>query len=431
MKQSRLTILLFMLTNMICNHMYAYDFYSIYNGVTIYYNRINNNTELEVTYKECDRSNQPIKYLGYENINSITIPQVVTHGSQQYNVTSIGDYAFYGCTSLATIDIPNSVTSIGGSAFSACSGLTSIDIPSGVTSIGQRAFYGCSSLTSIDIPNSVTTIGNYAFGNCSSLTSIDIGNSVTSIGEGAFRGCSGLTSIDIPDSVTSIGNGAFSGCTGLTSIKVNSANPQYDSRNNCNAIIEKATNALIFGCKNTIIPNSVKSIGESAFDGCSSLTSITIPSCVTGIGQRAFYGCSSLTSIDIPNSVTTIGNYAFGNCSSLTSVTINSNAIISKTYSSSLSLKNIFGNQVKSYIIGDSVTSIGSYAFYNCSSLNSVTIPSSVTSIGSNAFSSCTNLQKVLVPINDYAAFCNNNIMYLIQYLVIISFNRLKINELL
>ena len=155
------------------------------------------------------------------------------------------------------------------------------------------------------------------FAACSGLTSITIPNSVTSIGSYAFRGCTGLTSVTIGNSVTSIGRYAFEGCTGLTIIIVNEGNSIYDSRNGCNAIIETGSNTLIIGCKNTIIPNSVTSIGEDAFRYCSGLTHITIPNSVTSIGGGAFRNCTSLTSITIGNSVTSIGISAFDGCSGL------------------------------------------------------------------------------------------------------------------
>ena len=309
--------------------------------------------------------------------------------------------AYQYCFNLTSITIPNSVTSIGDEAFGYCSGLASITIGNNVTSIGLNAFRNCTGLTSITIPNSVTNIGSSAFEGCSGLTSITIPNSVTSIGSSAFKGCSGLTSITIPNSVTSIGYEAFRRCTGLTSICVDEGNSVYDSRENCNAIIQTETNELIAGCQSTIIPNSVKRIENSAFEGCNGLTSITIPNSVTNIGSSAFEGCSGLTSITIPNSVTSIGFYVFRGCSGLTSICVdegntvydsreNCNAII-ETKTNKL----IAGCQ--STIIPNSVTSIGSYAFYDCSSLTSITIPNSVTSIGDDAFYGCSGLTSITI----------------------------------
>ena len=249
------------------------------------------------------------------NLRSVTIPS---------SVTAILDYAFQGCPGLTSIEIPNSVTSIGWGAFYGCSGLTSIEIHNGVTAIGNYAFAGCSNLTSIEIPNSVTTIGNNAFYGCTGLASIEIPNSVTSIGDEAFWGCSGLTSIEIPGSVTSIGSYAFVVCSGLTEIVVAKDNTVYDSREGCNAIIETASNTLIAGCQNTVIPSSVTSIGYEAFRNCSGLTSIEIPNSVTSIGNYAFLSCYNLTSIEIPNSVTSIGYNAFYDCNNLKTVYNNS-----------------------------------------------------------------------------------------------------------
>ena len=240
------------------------------------------------------------------------------------SVTSIGNSAFSYCSGLTEVTIGNSVTSIGDYAFSDCSGLTSVtfnaenctvmgdsDYPvfkncsilktltigEKVKNIPPSAFYNCSGLTSVIIPNSVTSIGDYAFYNCNGLTSIIIPNSVTSIGDYAFCNCNGLTSVIIPNSVTSIGDYAFYNCNGLTSIVVEDGNTKYDSQNNCNAIIETSTNTLIVGCKNTTIPNSVTSIGDHAFFGCSGLTSVEIPNSVTSIGSGAFKSCSNIRSI--------------------------------------------------------------------------------------------------------------------------------------
>ncbi len=354
-KRFLLSLLVALLTT-IATHAYSFQ------SGDLYYNITSDNT-VEVTYQE--QWNE----FNYQGLTTATIPATVTKNGTTYSVTSIGDDAFYVCSSLTSITLPNSVTSIGRSAFGGCSSLTSITIPNSVTSIGRSAFSVCSSLTSITLPNSVTSIGNYAFDDCSALTSITLPNSVTSIGDGAFEDCSALTSITIGNSVTSIGRSAFYECSSLTSIT---------------------------------LPNSVTSIGHSAFYGCSSLTSITIPNSVTSIEKYAFYRCSSLTSITIPNSVTSIGESAFSRCSSLTSIVVesgntvydsreNCNAII-ETASNTL----IAGCQ--STTIPNSVTSIGSSVFTYCRSLTSLTLPNSVTSIGEWAFQYCSSLTSLTLP---------------------------------
>ena len=479
-------------------------------------------------------------FSGCSSLTDITLPS---------SVTSIKSCAFYKCSQLASIEIPSSVTSIGNSAFRNCTGLTSITIPESVTSIGDSAFRNCTGLTSITISDRVTSIGNYVFWGCSNLTSIVIPDSVTSIGELAFSDCSSLTSITIPDSVTSIGYAAFSDCSSLKIISLsckstlkksdfgdqadlvsytshtlkkteakaatctengnkeywtcehckkyflsddsnpetakaveqsetvipashkltkveakdatcaedgnkeywtcehckkyflsddtnpetataveqsetiipalkhknattrdavepNGTKPGYSGDRycpDCDTVLEKGytywnegnltwkldadgtlnisgTGAMkdydsdsnpspIYNnsdVKEVVIEDGVTSIGNKAFDSCSSLTSITIPNSVTSIKAATFYGCTSLTSITIPDSVTSIGYATFTGCSSLTSITI-----------------------------PDSVTSIGYATFAGCSSLTSITIPDSVTSIGESAFSNCSSLQTI------------------------------------
>ena len=215
-----------------------------------------------------------------------------------YQVTGIGPTAFDGCSGLTSVKIPNSVTSIGMLAFHECSGLTSITIPNKMTSIEQFTFTNCRSLSSITIPNSVTSIGPYAFAWCTSLTSLTLSSNVERIMDNAFRGDSSLISLTIPSKVSFIGPYAFQECYGLTSMVVETGNKNYDSRENCNAIIETATNTLLAGCQNTVIPNSVTSIGENAFYFCLTLTSIVIPSSVKSIGKWAFLDCRNLSTIN-------------------------------------------------------------------------------------------------------------------------------------
>ena len=322
-------------------------------------------------------------FWGCSGLTSITIPS---------SVTSIDTYAFFECSGLTSITIPSGVTFIGNQAFDNCSSLTSITIPSGVTSVCDATFKSCSGLKSITIPESVTSICYQAFEGCSSLTSITIPESVTTIGYQAFEGCSSLTSITIPSGVTSIGDYAFENCTGLASITVNDENTVYDSRGNCNAIITKTNNELILGCKNTVIPSGVTSIGHYAFCNCRGLTSITIPSGVTSIGHHAFYDCRDLTSITITSGVTSIGDNAFSWCTGLTAIKIPSGvtSIGNETFYACYGMTSI--------TIPESVTSIGNNAFCSCSGLTSITIPSGLTSIGKYAFSWCSGLTSITIP---------------------------------
>lgn len=245
--------------------------------------------------------------------------------------------------------------------------------------------YGISKLLANDKEVNTTTLP-------ANLDGYDVEYYTLKLPEYALYNCKSLTSVIISNSVTSIGGSAFSNCIGLTSIVVESGNKKYDSRNNCNAIIETSTNELIVGCKNTVIPNSVTRIGGRAFSECAGLTSITIPDSVTRIGEYAFYNCRSLTSITIQNGVISIGKAAFRSCGSLTSVTIPNSVITigNEAFSSCTSLTSI--------TIPNSVISIGIYAFSDCSSLTSVTIPNGVTIIGDSTFYRCRNLTSVTIP---------------------------------
>ena len=283
-------------------------------------------------------------------------------------------------------------TTIGDSAFLGCINMTSVIIPDSVQSIGQGAFKNCYGLSNINISDSVTSIGNNAFYMCSNLSNLVIPNGVTSIGNSAFFFCNRLVSITIPNSVISIDYTAFNNCN-LQSIKVEDGNTIYDSRYNCNAIIETSTNKLVCGCRNTIIVDNVTSIGEGAFYGCTSLTSVTIPNSVTSIGNSAFSGCSGLTSVTIPQTVTTIGRSAFSDCISLTSFNIPRIKTISDyTFSGCFNLTDVN--------MTSTTTSIGQYAFYDCSSLTSIWISSYTTSIGNSAFSGCSSLTSAIIGKN-------------------------------
>ena len=281
----------------------------------------------------------------------------------------------------ATIDSNNKVE-VTKSIFSEYSG--KIDIPTtveynniiySVVRIGDKAFWNCSSLTSVTIGNGVTTIGENAFYGCRGLKSITIPNSVTSIGNSAFFGCTGLISITIPNSVTSIGSSAFEGCTGLTSIT---------------------------------IPNSVTTIREYTFYGCTGLISITIPKSVTSIGYDAFNGCSRLTTVTIPISVTSIGSYAFAGCNAIKNVIVSISDytafcnnitlnLIRQNIGKPVQLIDDNNAEISEFVIPKGVTSVGNYAFYACSGLNSVIIPNSVTSIGNSSFEGCSNLKSLTI----------------------------------
>ena len=381
------------------------------------------------------------------------------------SVTKIGDYAFFGCTGLTTIDIPNSVTKIGDYAFSGCTGLTNITIPQSVTEIDWSAFRECTSLTSVTIPNSVTTIYGGAFADCTNLTTINYNakNCATYIdgGDGdpfpIFNGCVALENLKIGKNVKNIPDGLFSDFPNLSSIVVDMMNNYYDSRDNCNAIIETSTNTLIVGGINTIIPNSVKKIGNGAFSGRSRLKNIAIPSSVTEIGEGVFSYCSDLTSIvvekgnrnydsrnncnaiietstntlivgsnntKIPNSVQKIGYGAFSGRSRLKNIVIpisvkdigdafqGCNGLESiiveegnRNYDSRNNCNAIIETSTNTLMVGcnntiipNSVVGINEDAFRGCSGLTSITIPNSVTEIGCGVFEGCSGLTSITIP---------------------------------
>ena len=270
--------------------------------------------------------------------------------------------------------------------------ITQVIIEQGVTSIGSSAFDGYSNITSITIPDSVKNIYEYAFF-ASGLTNVTIPNGVTSIGYAAFYGCSSLRSITIPDSVINIDYAAFGSSPQLEVIEVGKGNPVYHSAGNC--LIETALKTLILGTYNSVIPSdgSVTSI-DTAFEGCSSLTSITIPDSITNISYSAFNGCSSLRSITIPDSVTNIATGAFDDTSYYNDEKNWDNGVLYINNHLIKAKDTISGN----YKIKKGTLTIAGSAFYGCHSLTSVTIPDNVRNIGENAFGDCNALKSVTIP---------------------------------
>ncbi len=377
----------------------AYDFMEGF----LAYNYNADGTSVTVTYRTKSTYTNGMYTPTYSNASgSLVIPSSVYHNGRNYAVTAIGEEAFKGCSGFTS----------------------SLAIPNSVTSIGDYAFYGCSGFTgSLTIPNSVTTIGEAAFYYCSGFTgSLTIPNSVTEIGSSAFYVCSGFTgSLTIPNSVTSIGDYAFYCCCGFTSIVVTSGNPKYDSRGNCNAIIETSTNTLILGCKSTIVPSTVKIIGVGAFVSVS-LESINLPEGVECIERYAFEDCYELCSVYLPSSLKELKVGAFG-YSSLNGLI----SICRKTYVPDLNAYckinveydpgncaspspggdlYVGGEHILDLVIPNGVTTL--QAHFGRYNIQSVRIPNSVKTLGYGAFYLCENLKTVYIPesVNQIKSYC-------------------------
>ncbi|MDE5671366.1 MAG: leucine-rich repeat protein, partial [Eubacterium sp.] len=329
---------------------------------------------------------------GYEVLDDGTIRIIRYYGSDSdLNIPSVIDN--------------KTVTIIGGGAFSEAYNAKSISIPDSVISIEAFAFENTGYYKDeSNWDNGVLYIGNYLVQTDNVAGAYDIKDGTVLIADGAFNDGEKVTSITLPESVAYVGELSLK-CPLLTNIEIDKNNKVFDSRNNCNAIIETKTNTLICGCKNTIIPDSVTSIGSCAFLNCTDLASIVIPSSVKSIERQAFYGCTGLTSITIPEGVASIGDYAFHNCTGLKSVKIPS--------SMTEIGEDVFWycTGLEEVIIENGVTSIGRGMFSNCESLTNVTIPGSVKEIKLRAFAECPELQKVTIEkgVQSIAesAFCN------------------------
>ena len=360
---------------------------------------------------------------GYGKTGSVAIPSTVT---------SIRISAFYNCTGLTSVTIPDGVTSVDLSFYN-CTGLLAITVASSNAAYASvdGVLYNKTLSTliqcpagktgSVAIPSMQKSISDSAFSNCTGLTSVTIPEGVASIASSAFYNCTGLTSVTIPASVTSIGSPAFYNCTGLPAITVASSNAAYTS---VDGVLYNKTLSTLIQCPagktgSVAIPSTVTSIGSSAFYNCTGLTSVTIPASVTSIGSSAFYNCTGLTSVTIPASVTSIGRSAFYNCTGLPAITVASSNAAYASVDGVLykrgeltTLIQCPAGKTGSVAIPSTVTSISDSAFYNCTGLTSVTIPASVTSIGSSAFYNCTGLPAITVASSNAAYTSVDGVLY-------------------
>lgn len=315
---------------------------------------------------------------GCKNLTGITLSD---------NLTSIGSNAFYQCTGLKHITIPDSTESIGSNAFYECTGLENAELSANLKSIGEKAFYKCTGLTSITVPDGANNIGASAFEDV--LNVVYYGRASGSrwgaknlngyvdgylIYSDSYKkviiGCSknAKGTLRIPASVINMANGVFSGCSGITMVYVEPGNPEYDSRNGCNAIVHTSTDTLIFGIRSTVIPEDISCIGAYAFCECRGLKDVVLPESVKRIDERAFCCCCDLKSITLTDNVTSIGEYAFYQCTGL-----------------------------KEIDVPDSVTQIGKYAFSGCTGLNSFVLPKDLNAVSAGMFGGCTNLTEVTI----------------------------------
>lgn len=306
---------------------------------------------VEMTVKEI----MPYAFYGNSYIKNVS----VSHAG------NIGDCAFYNCDSVQSIAVSN-LGYIGNQAFYDCDGIITADIYN-QGKINSQAFYGCDEIRVVDLSNK-DFVGEKSFSSCLKLSDIVLRDGITEIKNEAFAFCESLESIEIPSTVSKLGQKIFYACNALSAIVVSDANVTYDSRDNCNAIIERDNNNLIVGCNGTIIPKSVTSIGNYAFYGCEKLSNVILNENITTLGANAFNECKNLKEIIIPNSVTSVGSYCFSNCSAMNRV-----------------------------LIEDGVASIDDHAFYNCAALTEITLPKTVMEVGNYVFRGCSELSNVII----------------------------------
>jgi len=351
----------------------ARDFTYEYEGQTLTY------TVLDEDAKTCEIKKGTNEAAGNDVSGDLVIPPIAKDSNSEYTVTAIGESAFYQCSNLTSVVIPNSVTNIASGAFSECSGLTSVVIPNSVTSIGSFAFSACAGLASIEISNSLKSISDGTFAGCSGLTSVVFPNSVTSIGTWAFAMCFGLTSVAIPGSVTGIGNNAFHNCNNLKSFKVEEGE----------SVISFGDNALA-SCpvENLYLGRNWTYSGSGAIS--TGIKTLTLGEKVTTVPDNAFAGCSGLTSFKVEDGECSIsfGENALASCP-VENLYLGRNW----TYSGSGAIS----TGIKTLTLGEKVTALPDNAFADCTSLTSVVIPYSVKSIGSSAFAGCSGLTSFKV----------------------------------
>lgn len=443
MKRSSIIILLTMLMSMVCTKASAYDI-SAKNadGVELYYSK-KNNTDLEVSGTNKDSKD-------FSGI--LVIPESVEYNGITYNVTSIGEQAFYKNGGLISVIIPKTVTSIGAGSFADCSNLISINIPKNVTYIGLNAFRGCSidkviiedlsAWYNIQLDVNIYMDSYYDYSNFlanplnnsnhlyidenTEITTLEIPDGITEISAGLFYGCAGIKEVKIPSSLKKIGSHAFANCSGLTSIIIPNNVTQFVNNTtfkNCNSLTY-----VELHCKDTpsfsgntsiktlILGEEVEIINGNAFKGCTGLTSVNIPNSVTSIGDEAFSGCTNLSSVFLINNSTSIGKDAFsgtawynnqsdgiiylGKIAYKFKGTMPENAeIIIKEGTEKISA-GIFSDCSNPFSvkIPSSMTAIGDQTFNNCNGLTSINIPNGVTSIGNSAFSYCSGLTSIIIP---------------------------------